>query len=115
METDRQHAGDDAAKHGNALQEINPNPTQMNDNSKLSKASDTHNDNENSQPIEPVEDGIKYSENVVPADEDENSDQENLKPTSAEIGVELQEKKKKRKKKSKSKRGLVMSEKVLDN
>ena len=113
METDQQHAADEAAKHGNALQEINANPTPINEISEPSQALDTHNDDENSQPIGPDEDGIKYSENVVPADEDENSDQENLKPTLAEVGVELQEKKK-RKKKSKSKRGLVTSEMVLD-
>lgn len=107
METDQQHAGDDAAKHGNVLQANNSDPTPVNEISQLLKTSEIRDDKENSQPIAPEDDGIKYSENVVPAEEDENSDQENLKPTSADIGVELQEKKKKRKKKSKSKRGLV--------
>lgn len=107
VETDQQNAGGDAAKHENALQEINAHPTQINDISQLPKALETREDHKNSQSTGPDEDGIRYSENVVPAEEDENSDQENLKPTAAEVGVELQEKKKKRKKKSKSKRGLV--------
>lgn len=112
MQIDQQHAGDDAAKHGNALQEISVNPAQVNEISELSMAPETRNDNENSQRIVPEGDGIKYSEDIVPVEEDENSDQENLKPTSTEVGVELQETKKKRKKKSKSKRGLVTFEMV---
>ena len=107
METDEQHAEDDAAKHGNVLQENNSNPIPVNEISQLLGASEIRDDKENSRPIGPEDDGIKYSEDVVPAEEDENSDQEKLKPTSADIGVELQERKKKRKKKSKSKRGLV--------
>lgn len=107
MDTDQQHSENDAAKHGNALHEINTNPTHtINGISPLPKASETRNDNENVQPIGAEEDGLKYSEHIVPAEEDENSDQENLKPSAADIGLELQ-KKKKRKKKSKSKRGLV--------
>ena len=108
METDQQTAENAPAQHGNALQEINTNPTHfINGRSQLPKALETHTDNENLEPTAPEEDGIKYSENMIPADQDENSDQENLNPAAADIDVELQEKKKKRKKKSKSKRGLV--------
>lgn len=110
METDQQHAGNEAAKLGNALQEINANPTPIiNEISQLPKASETPNGDENIEPMGPEEDGIKYSENIIPAEEDENSDHENPKPTSANVGVGLQEKKKRKKKKSKSKRGLVTS------
>lgn len=114
METDQQHAGNDAAKHGNALQEINTNQAQIiNGISHLPKALEAHNDNENLEPMGPKGDGIKYSENIVPAEEDED-DQENLKPAAANIDMELQETKKKRKKKSKSKRGLVTLRMALD-
>lgn len=109
METDGQHAENDAGHHANALQEINTNQTQIvNGATQPPEPSEIPANDENVMPTEPEEDGIKYSENIVPAEQDDNSDQETLKPTAADIGVDIQEKKKKNKKKSKSKRGLVI-------
>lgn len=108
METPQEDRGNNAARHVNALQEINVNPmTPTTGISQLPIGSNIPNGDENLDPGEPEKDGIRYSENTVPAEADDNSDQDDSKPAAANIGVELQENKKKRKKKSKSKRGMV--------
>ena len=104
----QENPGNDAATHVNLLQEINVKPiTVTNSITQLPIVSNTLNGNENLEPSEPEKDEIRYSENTVPAEADDNSDQDCSKPATANIGVESQEKTKKRKKKSKSKRGMV--------
>lgn len=101
----QENFGNDAATPVNVLQEINGNPTTVtNGISQLPIVSNIVNGNENLGPNEPEKDEIRYSENTVPAEADDNSDQDYA---TANIGVEPQEKTKKRKKKSKSKRGMV--------
>lgn len=122
METHQIHTENEAGTHGNVLQEIDANPTPpINGVSEPAKANEIPDGNGNIEPAEPEEDGIRYSENVVPvgADEDSEPDQEQRQEQSksksapATSGVGVAEKKKKRKKKSKSKRGLVKSSMAL--
>ncbi len=110
MEAQPEHAEDGVATatQENGLEEVNANGAPViNAVPQQAKAEDDPDGNENPEPNELEGDGIRYSENIVPADEDENSDQDDSKPLAANIGLEHQQKKK-RKKKSKSKRGLVM-------
>jgi hypothetical protein len=109
METHQVQATNDLATHGNVLQETGANPTPpINGASEPAKAHEILDGTENIEPAEPEDDGIRYSENVVPVGADEDSDEEPPRSAPANCGVGVQEtKKKKRKKKSKSKRGLV--------
>ena len=114
MESDKEHARNDTTAHSNALQEINANPTPtVSEIPQLAKTPDTQTGNENLEPTEPKENGIKYSENIVPAqEEDDISDHADSKPARANVDIDFQGVKKKKKKKSKSKRGLVSLEQL---
>lgn len=112
MESDGENTTPHAAQHANALQEIDANPTPvMNGRAHIPKAPENTSGTENLKNRESDGDEIKYSENIVPEDENDDSDHEYSQPAPADVEIDLLEKKKKRKKKSKSKskRGLVKS------